>query len=65
MRESVRKAGLSFLYFFRRRLALAIALLSQGAISEVIDARPLLEISLKPDSIVACAFSLTMRLYSA
>jgi hypothetical protein len=52
-------------YFFRRRLALALALLSQGAISEVIDARPLLEISLKPDNIAAWDFSLTMRRYSA
>lgn len=53
------------LYFFRRRLALALARPSQGANSDVAGARPLLETRRKPDNAAASAFSWIIRRYSA
>ena len=52
-------------YFFRRRFALAIARLCQGASSEVADAPPPLDIRVNADIAAASAFSLDMRWYSA
>jgi hypothetical protein len=54
-----------YCYFFRSRFALAVARRSHGAISEVIDACPKLDISVSPVDIAAAFFSLTIRLYSA
>jgi hypothetical protein len=53
------------LYFFRRRLALALARLYQGANSDVAGALPLLETKRRPDNPAASAFSLIIRRYSA
>jgi hypothetical protein len=54
-----------FHVFFRRRFALVVARLCQGARTAVIDDRPPLDASLDPDSVTAAAFSRTMRQYSA
>ena len=52
-------------YFFRKRLALAIARECQGAKSEVIVARPPPETSRAADLAAASAFSFAIRRYSA
>jgi hypothetical protein len=51
-------------FLFRRRFAFAVARLCQGAMREVIDARPPLEINFRPDSIAATGFSRNIRWYS-
>ena len=52
-------------YFFRKRLALAIARECRGAKSEVIVARPPPETSRAADLAAASAFSFAIRRYSA
>jgi hypothetical protein len=52
-------------HFFRKRFALAIARLRQGARTEAMDAPPPLEMNFNPDAAAASAFSLTIRRYSA
>ena len=60
--EAVRHASA---YFFRKRLALAIARECQGARSELIFALPLPETSRAADLAAASTFSFAIRRYSA
>src|SRR5271165_369862 len=59
------RQGLRIVYFFRKRFALAIARVCQGASSAAKDTLPPLATSRDADLAAASAFSLTMRWYSA